>query len=90
MMDLSAMQPNMANSQSPNIPKIDQINSMPTFGSSPSSPNLPDTNAISDPTKVPSLQSNMFKMQRNKSKHPRNFPVLEHKNTKRFLPNFFI
>lgn len=70
MMELPAMQQNMPTQQPPSIPTIDQSNLMSSYGS-PTTPNSPDINLNSDPTvaKVPNLQSNMFKMQRNKSMH---------------------
>lgn len=55
----------------PNIPTAQPVNQMPAYGS-PMMPamNPQDTGSNNDPmaaNKAPSLQSNMFKMQRNKS-----------------------
>lgn len=69
MMELPAMQQHMPTQQPPSIPTIDQSNLMSSYGS-PATPTSPDTNSNGDPgalPKVPNLQSNMFKMQRNKS-----------------------
>lgn len=68
MMELPGMQQNVP-TQAPSIPTANQVNPMPSYGSPPT-PNLQDANANIDPAttpKVPNLQSNMFKMQRNKS-----------------------
>lgn len=72
MADLPAMTqiPNDPNTHR-NIPTVDQVNLMPSYGQpSMPSPSPQDPNANNDvaaAAKVPNLQSNMFKMQRNKS-----------------------
>lgn len=71
MMELPGMQRNIpAATPTPTIPNMNQVNAMPSYGGSPTTPNPQDANANNDPAaaaKVPNLQSNMFKMQRNKS-----------------------
>lgn len=76
MAELPAMTqpPNDAN-KIPNIPAAESMHPMQSYGSPTlPSPNMQDSNMNinADPlaaAKVPSLQSNMFKMQRNKSKN---------------------
>lgn len=74
MADLPAMTP-MSNDPNTHrsIPTVDQMNLMPSYGQpsmpmptpSPHDPN--SNNDVAAAAKVPNLQSNMFKMQRNKS-----------------------